>query len=116
MGLLTGETLGPVVVAVAIFLLLLRSRFGDVFSLQLAWTPVVVINGLAAMREALVDQSEDTADRPPMPVFEHLGFGPHAQGKRRREGLRPSGDLARSDPRPAGPSGGRAVSNRRLMR
>ncbi|XP_058424219.1 cytochrome P450 2D14-like [Diceros bicornis minor] len=121
MGLLTGETLGPLAVAVAIFLLLvdlmhrrqrwapryppgpmplpglgnqlqvdfqdllscftrLRSRFGDVFSLQLGWSPVVVVSGLAAIREALVDQSEDTADRPPMPVFEHLGFGPHAQG------------------------------------
>ncbi|XP_006776012.1 PREDICTED: cytochrome P450 2D17 [Myotis davidii] len=45
----------------------LRSRFGDVFSLQLAWTPVVVVNGLAAVREALVQHSEDTADRPPSP-------------------------------------------------
>ncbi|XP_004437995.1 PREDICTED: cytochrome P450 2D14-like [Ceratotherium simum simum] len=122
MGLLTGETLGPLAVALAIFLLLvdlmhrrqrwapryppgpmplpglgnqlqldfhdllscftrLRSRFGHVFSLQLARTPVVIINGLAAMREALVDQSEDTADRPPVPVFEHLDFGPHAQGR-----------------------------------
>ncbi|KAK1341678.1 hypothetical protein QTO34_018095 [Cnephaeus nilssonii] len=61
----------------------LRSRFGDVFSLQLAWTPVVVINGLAAVREALVHRSEDTADRPPAPIYEHLGFGPRAQGKRR---------------------------------
>ncbi|KAF5913822.1 cytochrome P450 2D6-like [Diceros bicornis minor] len=75
----------------------LRRRFGDVFSLQLAWTPVVVLHGLAAMREALVDHGEDTADRPPMPVFEHLGFGPHAQGKRRRGGPRPGGDLAGSD-------------------
>ncbi|XP_070267334.1 cytochrome P450 2D14-like isoform X1 [Myotis yumanensis] len=58
----------------------LRSRFGDVFSLQLAWTPVVVVNGLAAVREALVHRSEDTADRPPSPTFEHLGFGPRAQG------------------------------------
>uniref|UniRef100_A0A7N9IHK8 Cytochrome P450 n=3 Tax=Macaca TaxID=9539 RepID=A0A7N9IHK8_MACFA len=30
----------------------LRRRFGDVFSLQLAWTPVVVLNGLAAVRGA----------------------------------------------------------------
>lgn len=61
----------------------LRSRFGDVFSLQLAWTPVVVINGLEAVREALVQRSEDTSDRPPAHVYEHLGFGPQAQGKRR---------------------------------
>ncbi|XP_070455748.1 cytochrome P450 2D14-like [Equus przewalskii] len=121
MGLLTGETLGPLPVAVAIFLLLvdlmhrrqrwapryppgpmplpglgnllhvdfqdtvcsftrLRRRFGDVFSLQLAWTPVVVLNGLAAMREALVHRGEDTSDRPPAVVYEHLGYGPHAEG------------------------------------
>ncbi|XP_004438004.1 PREDICTED: cytochrome P450 2D14-like [Ceratotherium simum simum] len=121
MGLLTGETLGPLAVAVAIFLLLvdlmhwrqrwapcyppgpmplpglgnllqvdledplccftrLRRRFGNVFSLQLAWTPAVVLNGPAAMREALVDRGEDTSDRPPAAAYEHLGYGPHAEG------------------------------------
>ncbi|XP_070109858.1 cytochrome P450 2D14 isoform X4 [Equus caballus] len=121
MGLLAGETLGPLAVAVAIFLLLvdlmhrrqrwapryppgpmplpglgnllqvnlqdtlccltpLRRRFGDVFSLQLAWTPVVVLNGLAAIREALVHRGEDSSDRPRFPVMQHLGFGPHAEG------------------------------------
>nr|XP_044634459.1 cytochrome P450 2D14-like isoform X1 [Equus asinus] len=121
MGLLTWDKLGPVAVAVAIFLLLvdlmhrrqrwapryppgpmplpglgnllqvdlqdsicsftrLRRRFGDVFSLQLAWTPVVVLNGLAAIREALVNRSEDTSDRPPVPIMEHLGLQPHAEG------------------------------------
>ncbi|XP_013365697.1 PREDICTED: cytochrome P450 2D6-like, partial [Chinchilla lanigera] len=58
----------------------LRSRFGDVFSLQLAWKPVVVVNGLEAVREALVKHSEDTADRPPMPIYEHLGFRPNSRG------------------------------------
>ncbi|XP_007939913.1 cytochrome P450 2D17-like [Orycteropus afer afer] len=121
MGLLTGEALMPVAVAVAVFLLLvdlmhrrtrwaaryppgpvpvpvlgnllqldfqampyslgrLRRRFGDVFSLQMGWTPVVVLNGLQAVREALVLRGEDTADRPPMPVYQHLGYGPRAQG------------------------------------
>ncbi|XP_004380037.1 cytochrome P450 2D17-like isoform X3 [Trichechus manatus latirostris] len=121
MGLLTGEALVLLAVAVATFFLLvdlmhrrarwaasyppgpvpmpglgnllqvdfqnapysfgqLRRRFGDVFSLQLAWRPVVVVNGPAAVREALVLRGEDTADRPPVPIYEHLGFGPRAQG------------------------------------
>ncbi|XP_075409789.1 cytochrome P450 2D17-like isoform X2 [Tenrec ecaudatus] len=58
----------------------LRRSFGDVFSLQMCWTPVVVVNGLKAVREVLVLRGEDTADRPPMPVYKHLGFGPQAQG------------------------------------
>ena len=45
--------------------------------------PVVVLKGLAAVREALVYRSQDTADRPPPAVYEHLGYGPHAEGKRR---------------------------------
>uniref|UniRef100_A0A2I3H481 Cytochrome P450 family 2 subfamily D member 6 n=1 Tax=Nomascus leucogenys TaxID=61853 RepID=A0A2I3H481_NOMLE len=59
----------------------LRHRFGDVFSLQLAWTPVVVLNGLAAVREALVTCGEDTADRPPAPIYQVLGIGPRSQGR-----------------------------------
>uniref|UniRef100_A0A8B9XDH3 Cytochrome P450 n=1 Tax=Bos mutus grunniens TaxID=30521 RepID=A0A8B9XDH3_BOSMU len=53
---------------------------GNVFSLQQVWTPVVVLNGLAAVREALVYRSQDTADRPPLAVYEHLGYGPRAEG------------------------------------
>ncbi|XP_040842934.1 cytochrome P450 2D17-like isoform X2 [Ochotona curzoniae] len=122
MGLLSADTLTPLAVAVAIFLLLvdlmhrrqrwasryppgpmgmpglgnllqldfnaisycfrqLRGRYGDVFSLQLAWTPVVVLNGPAVVHEALVTHGEDTSDRPPTPVLEHVGFGPHAEGR-----------------------------------
>ncbi|XP_038198691.1 cytochrome P450 2D27-like isoform X1 [Arvicola amphibius] len=58
----------------------LRQRYGDVFSLQMAWKPTVVINGLKAVREALVACGEDTADRPPLHVYGVLGFGPKAKG------------------------------------
>ncbi|XP_036064287.1 cytochrome P450 2D20-like [Onychomys torridus] len=52
----------------------LQQRYGDVFSLQMAWKPVVVINGLKAVREVLVNCGEDTSDRPPMPIYDHLGY------------------------------------------
>ncbi|XP_006980281.1 cytochrome P450 2D28-like isoform X1 [Peromyscus maniculatus bairdii] len=58
----------------------LRQRYGDVFSLQMSRRPVVVINGLKAMREVLVKHGEFTADRPPMPFFQHLSGGPKAKG------------------------------------
>nr|XP_020143395.1 cytochrome P450 2D17-like isoform X6 [Microcebus murinus] len=121
MGLLTGDLLTPLALAVVIFLLLvdlmhrrprwaaryppgpmslpglgnalqvdfqdishsfgkLRRRFGDVYSLQLASKPAVVLNGLEAVREALVKHNEDTADRPPSSVSQHLGHRPHAEG------------------------------------
>ena len=62
-------------------LLQLRQRYGDVFSLQMAWKPVVVINGLKAVREVLVTCGENTSDRPPMPIYDHMGYGPKAKGK-----------------------------------
>ncbi|XP_006980354.2 cytochrome P450 2D3-like [Peromyscus maniculatus bairdii] len=58
----------------------LRQRYGDVFSLQMAWRPMVVINGLKVVREVLVNCGEDTSDRPPMPIFQHMGFGHKAKG------------------------------------
>ncbi|XP_052016271.1 cytochrome P450 2D10 isoform X1 [Apodemus sylvaticus] len=58
----------------------LQNRYGAVFSLQMAWKPVVVINGLKAMQEVLVTHGEDTADRPPVPIFEYLGVKPRSQG------------------------------------
>ncbi|KAL6092407.1 hypothetical protein STEG23_031765 [Scotinomys teguina] len=59
----------------------LRQRYGDVFSLQMAWKPMIVVNGLKAVKEVLVNCGEDTADRPPMPIFQHMGYGPKAKGK-----------------------------------
>ncbi|VTJ70417.1 Hypothetical predicted protein [Marmota monax] len=121
MGLLTGDALWALSVAVAVFLLLvdlmhrrqrwaaryppgplplpglgnllqidfqnmpssfqkMRFLFGDVFSLQLAWKPVIVLNGLAPVREALVNHSEYTSDRPWMSIYDHgvimVAYGP----------------------------------------
>uniref|UniRef100_A0A8C3YMV0 Cytochrome P450 family 2 subfamily D member 6/pseudo n=1 Tax=Catagonus wagneri TaxID=51154 RepID=A0A8C3YMV0_9CETA len=119
MGLLNGDSLGTLALAMVIFLLLvdlmhrrsrwakryppgpmplpvlgnllqvdfqdpvlsfsqLRRRFGDVFSLQQFWSPLVVINGSAAVREALVHHSHDTSDRP---LHQHLGYGPRSEGR-----------------------------------
>ncbi|XP_052603447.1 cytochrome P450 2D20-like isoform X2 [Peromyscus californicus insignis] len=58
----------------------LRQRYGDVFSLQMAWKPVIVVNGLKAVREVLVNCGEDTSDRPPIPIFNHLGYGHKSKG------------------------------------
>ena len=62
-------------------LLQLQNRYGDVFSLQMAWKPMVVINRMKAMKEVLLTCGEDTADRPPVPIFEYLGVKPGSQGK-----------------------------------
>ncbi|XP_007523498.1 cytochrome P450 2D14-like [Erinaceus europaeus] len=58
----------------------LRYRYGNVFSLQLAWSSAIVVSGPAAVREVLVEHREDTSDRPPSPSLEHLGFGPLSEG------------------------------------
>ncbi|XP_031214087.1 cytochrome P450 2D26 isoform X2 [Mastomys coucha] len=58
----------------------LQNRYGDVFSLQMAWKPVVVINGLKSVRELLVTCGEDTADRPLLPIYNHLGYGHKSKG------------------------------------
>ena len=42
---------------------------------------MVVINGLKAVREVLVTCGEDTADRPPLPIYDHMGYGSKAKGK-----------------------------------
>ncbi|KAG8441855.1 hypothetical protein GDO86_010874 [Hymenochirus boettgeri] len=52
----------------------LRKRYGNIFSLQLFHENVVVLNGYDTIKEGLVLKSEDTADRPPFPVIDHLGF------------------------------------------
>ncbi|XP_031456357.1 cytochrome P450 2D3-like [Phasianus colchicus] len=58
-----------------------RKQFGNVFSLQNCWTNVVVLNGYKTVKEALVNKSEDFADRPYFPGYEHLGYGHKSEGR-----------------------------------
>ncbi|NXK55042.1 CP2D3 protein, partial [Chauna torquata] len=59
----------------------LHKKFGNIFSLQNCWTNLVVLNGYKTVKEALVHRSEDFADRPYSPVYEHLGYGNKSEGK-----------------------------------
>lgn len=52
----------------------LRTQYGDVFSLNIFSETSVVVNGYEAVKEALVTKSEDTSDRPSIPMFEHVGL------------------------------------------
>ncbi|XP_067415715.1 cytochrome P450 2D14-like isoform X2 [Emydura macquarii macquarii] len=58
----------------------LSKKFGNIFSLQNCWNNLVVLNGFKAVKEALIQKSEDFADRPPFPIYEHLGYGENAEG------------------------------------
>ncbi|XP_009900745.2 cytochrome P450 2D14 [Dryobates pubescens] len=58
----------------------LRKKYGDIFNLQNCWTNLVVLNGYKLVKEALVHKSEDFADRPYFPMYEHLGYGKKSQG------------------------------------
>ncbi|XP_053577328.1 cytochrome P450 2D6 [Bombina bombina] len=57
----------------------LSKLYGDVFSLQLFWQNVVVLNGFEAMKEALLQKSDDIADRPRFPLFEAFGLSGNSQ-------------------------------------
>uniref|UniRef100_A0A4W3JDZ5 Uncharacterized protein n=1 Tax=Callorhinchus milii TaxID=7868 RepID=A0A4W3JDZ5_CALMI len=51
----------------------LCSQYGNIFSLQFGWTDVVVLNGYETIKEGLVKKSEDTSDRPILPIYEKYG-------------------------------------------
>ncbi|NWU81924.1 CP2DH protein, partial [Onychorhynchus coronatus] len=59
----------------------LQKKFGNIYSLQNCWTNLVVLNGYKTVKEALVQRSEDFADRPYFPMYEHLGYGKKSEGK-----------------------------------
>ncbi|NXI89255.1 CP2D3 protein, partial [Rhipidura dahli] len=58
----------------------LQKKFGNIFSLQNCWTNLVVLNGYKTVKEALVHKSEDFADRPYFPIYEHVGYGKNSEG------------------------------------
>ncbi|KAE8611433.1 hypothetical protein XENTR_v10012450 [Xenopus tropicalis] len=58
----------------------LSKTYGDVISLQVFWKPMVVLNGFEVMKEALLQKSEDIADRPIIYLFEMLGFDENNKG------------------------------------
>ncbi|XP_075430111.1 cytochrome P450 2D17-like isoform X2 [Ascaphus truei] len=59
---------------------MLSKKFGNVYSLQYFWKNMVVLNGFEVMKEALVDKSEDIADRPRFPIYEKLGYHGDSKG------------------------------------
>ncbi|XP_030063528.1 cytochrome P450 2D15 isoform X2 [Microcaecilia unicolor] len=52
----------------------LSKKFGNIFSFQICWRNLVVLNGFEVIKEALINKSEDIADRPRLPLYEHLGI------------------------------------------
>ncbi|XP_075689727.1 cytochrome P450 2D17-like isoform X2 [Rhinoderma darwinii] len=58
----------------------LRKEFGNVFSLQYFWKKIVVLNGFEVMKEALINRSEDIADRPRFPIYEKIGYAGDTKG------------------------------------
>ncbi|CAI9534525.1 unnamed protein product [Staurois parvus] len=57
-----------------------KQKFGDIVSVQFFWHKIVVLNGFESMKEALINRSEDIADRPRFPLFEKLGFTDNTKG------------------------------------
>ncbi|XP_050810319.1 cytochrome P450 2D14-like [Gopherus flavomarginatus] len=58
----------------------LSEKFGKIFSFQVGWKNVVVLNGLEAVKAALVQRSEDFADRPSFSLFDHMGYRKNCEG------------------------------------
>ncbi|KAG8556512.1 hypothetical protein GDO81_018102 [Engystomops pustulosus] len=58
----------------------ISKEYGNVFSLQYFWKKMVVVNGYEAVKEALISRSEDTADRPRLPIFEKAGYTGETKG------------------------------------
>uniref|UniRef100_A0A8C9ZPS0 Cytochrome P450 2J2-like n=1 Tax=Sander lucioperca TaxID=283035 RepID=A0A8C9ZPS0_SANLU len=50
-------------------------RYGDVFSLRIGQTWMVVLNGFEVLKEALVNQGDSLEDRPYIPLVEDVSHG-----------------------------------------
>lgn len=58
----------------------LRKKFGNIFSLQLSWQSIVVVNGFEVMKEVLIHKSEDFADRAHFAIMDIMGYKDNCQG------------------------------------
>ncbi|XP_061455486.1 cytochrome P450 2W1-like isoform X2 [Rhineura floridana] len=56
-------------------LLKLAKKYGPVFTLHFGFQKVVVLTGYEAVRDALVNFTEEFVDRPPIPIFEEIQRG-----------------------------------------
>lgn len=53
----------------------MRKRYGDIFQIQLGMRPVIVLNGLETVRQALVKQGDDFSSRPDLYSFKFINEG-----------------------------------------
>lgn len=51
--------------------------YGNTYTLWLGQTPVIVLNGFQAVKDALIDHAAEFAERPISPFFRDLVGGPH---------------------------------------
>ncbi|XP_044302426.1 cytochrome P450 1A1-like [Varanus komodoensis] len=54
---------------------LMRKKYGDVFQIKLGMVPVVVVNGLSAVKQVLLRDGENFAGRPDMHTFSFFANG-----------------------------------------
>ncbi|XP_069508838.1 cytochrome P450 2D15-like [Ambystoma mexicanum] len=58
----------------------LSKKYGNTFRLQMGWTDMLIVNGYEAVKDTLINKSEDTADRPTIPLFSKLGHKKNCEG------------------------------------
>lgn len=53
----------------------LAEKYGNVYSLRMGQTWMVVLNSFKVLKEALVNQGDSVADRPDSPLQTDIGHG-----------------------------------------